>query len=119
MGKNLTEIYVQKVKKISDTISKRSLPAFDYTASNKTTTMKKAVSTKDMSSAQQDMEIDMMRGVPPEEIFAYDLCLKVNFLQNHKRHNSLPALRHSAHLDGQPVFSPNPGLLMDVMIDFM
>lgn len=112
------ERYVQKVKNISDTISKKNLPAFDHTASNKTMTVKQTVLTKDISSAQQGMEIAMMRFVPLEEIFAYDHlpCSALFEGKLHKKTQKAQLMTSlEAHLDNQPVFSPNFGNFLLVM----
>lgn len=116
------ERYVQKSKKISDTISKKNLPSFAQASSNKTPAVKQAFTTKDMSNAQQEMEIAVMRGMALEEILAYDLLPSSVLFEG-----KLPAKPQKAqlmtsleaHLHGQLDFSPESPLETDVIVDFM
>jgi hypothetical protein len=69
------ERYVAKSKKLSVTISKVNLPAFDSQGTTKKTSTEatKAVSTKDIASAQREAEIATLRGLSPEELYSHDL----------------------------------------------
>ena len=72
------ERYVIQSKKLSCTISKVKLPAFDSQGTNNKSmtdadTSKANVSTKDISCAQREAEIASLRGMSQEEIYTHDL----------------------------------------------
>ncbi len=69
------ERYVVRSKKLSVTISKVNLPAFDSQCTTKTNTVptRTAVSAQDIASAQREAEIATLRGMSPEELYSHDL----------------------------------------------
>lgn len=72
------ERYVDKSKKLSVTISKVKLPAFDSQcspekANTNTESVKATVSMKDIAFAQKEAEIATLRGISPRELYAHDL----------------------------------------------
>ena len=120
------ERYVLTSKKLSVTISKLNLPSFNSQISKERTNAqitKVSVSTKDIASAQRDIEIATMRGMSQEELYTHDILqLSPLFLSDITTQTDKAQLVTELETNltqGDYQFNPDNPRTTHVFIDFM